>query len=807
MPQSSSPSALREALSAVVRWAGFGLALSVMMPSLHADDGASRYAEDIQPLLTEYCYACHGLGAKKGGVALDEFATAADALGNRDLWHSVLKNVRAGIMPPAGKPRPSSDEAKTLEQWIKRDVFQSDPNDPDPGRVTLRRLNRVEYRNTIRDLMGINFRTDEEFPADDAGYGFDNIGDVLTVSPLLLEKYMQAAETIVARAVPMVSKSVPTQSYQGGAFRSTTGGGSGERMTYYKDADVEKVVQAEHAGRYKIIVDLEIDGNFDPEPGRCKVTFAADGKELLNQEYGWADYETLSFTYEETWAAGDHKLAFALRNLSPEGKKRTHLDMMIKTVRIEGPLEREHWARPKNFERFFTKDDPETPDGRKAYAREILSRFASLAFRRPVDDHTVDRLVAIAEASYAEPGKTVESGIAQAMVAVLASPRFLFRVEEVEPSGGKLFALLDEYALASRLSYFLWSTMPDERLIALAGGHGLRAGLKDEIKRMLDDPRAEALVENFTGQWLQVRDVEHFPIQVRPVQRADGLPRIEDKDLGPLRRAMRQETEQYFSYVMREDRSILDLIDSKYTFANEQLAKHYGIPNVTGREVRKVDLPEGSPRGGLLTQGSVLMITSNPTRTSPVKRGQFILENFLGTPTPPPPPDIPALEEAKRDFKDREPTVREMMALHRSKPLCASCHSRMDPLGLALDHFNAIGMFREKERQQPIDASGTLLSGKSFKDIGELKTILKTDHRIDFYRCMTEKLMTYALGRGIESHDVESVDKIVADLEANDGRFSSLLFGIIESSPFQKRRTAAAEPSPTPSPSTNGTQP
>jgi Protein of unknown function (DUF1588)/Protein of unknown function (DUF1585)/Protein of unknown function (DUF1592) len=309
---------------------------------------------------------------------------------------------------------------------------------------------------------------------------------------------------------------------------------------------------------------------------------------------------------------------------------------------------------------------------------------------------------------------------------------------------------------------------------------------------MLADARSEALVQNFTGQWLEVRDVEHFPIQGRTILREDGLPRKTDAEIGKLRRLMKRETEMAFAHVLREDRSVLEYLDSDYTFANEDLANHYGIPGVQGSDFRRVTLPENSPRGGLLTQASVLMITSNPSRTSPVKRGQFILENFLGSPTPPPPPDIPALDEVRRGIKGREPTVREVMAIHRTNALCASCHARMDPLGLALENFNALGMWRENERKQPIDASGQLLSGQAFKNIGDLKKILKGDLRRDFYRCLTEKLLTYSLGRGLDYHDVETVDQVVARMERNDGRFSALLMGIIESSPFQKRRVAPA---------------
>jgi hypothetical protein len=506
-------------------------------------------------------------------------------------------------------------------------------------------------------------------------------------------------------------------------------------------------------------------------------------------------------------------------------------------VQLQGPQEKEHWVRPKNFELFFWKDPPEGKAQRREYAREVLSRFAKKAYRRPVDERTVERLATIAENVYTQPGKRFEDGVAHAMVPVLASPRFLFRVEETESSrAGKPHPRVDEFALASRLSYFLWSTMPDEELLRLAERGELRNNLGAQMKRMLADGRSQELIENFGGQWLQTRDVDGIDINARVVLARDSgmdrdfratrrrLEELQAKaELTPeeqrerdqiiearrrrfanranieldrdLRRALRQETEMCFAYVMREDRSVLELIRSDYTFLNERLARHYGITNVSGSEMRRVTLPEDSPRGGVLTHGSVLIVTSNPTRTSPVKRGLFILDNILGTPPPPPPGNVPPLEESDKEIENRRPTLREVLTIHREKPLCNSCHNRMDPLGLALENFNALGMWREKERGQPIDAAGKLITGESFQGIRDVKRVLATEHRTDFYRCLTEKLLTYALGRGLDYYDVHTVDQIVERLEREQGRFSAALMGVIESAPFQKRRNhvAAAE--------------
>jgi hypothetical protein len=551
-----------------------------------------------------------------------------------------------------------------------------------------------------------------------------------------------------------------------------------------------------------------------------------------------------------------------LKPLTPEDQKINHLDLRLVDVVVRGPLEKEHWTRPANYERFFTRDAPENPSARRNYACEVLGDFASRAFRRPVDHKTEDRLAALAEEVYSQPGKTFEAGVAHAMVAVLASPRFLFRLEKPDVAvRSAATANVDEYSLASRLSYFLWSTMPDEELLSLARRGQLRDNLGAQVQRMLADPRSDKLVENFTGQWLQTRDVDGISIDARTVlardsgqerelreqqaalrarfnrsaenkrastnQPATGLTNLVAAGLTnqfgqtnlaaqntatPKRRrfgnspffkplrfemdnetrdAMRRETEMFVSSIIHEDRPVTELIESDYTFLNEKLAKLYGITNVTGSEMRRVALPADSPRGGVLTDGSTLVVTSNPDRTSPVKRGLFVLENFLGTPPPPPPPNIPALEAAEKDIKDHEPTLREALKQHRDKPLCASCHARLDPIGLAFENFNAMGMWREKERNQTIDAAGVLITGESFQSVRELKRILAHEHREDFYRCLTEKFLTYALGRGTEYYDVETIDQIVQRLDSQDGRFSALLTGVIESAPFQRMRMQA----------------
>jgi hypothetical protein len=829
-------------------WAGCALAfLLALHPSAFGsttaeESAAKRFHTEVEPILTKYCSDCHADGMKKGKVAFDELGTDEALLAKDELWFAVLKNLRAGIMPPHSKPRPSPEEQKQLFDWIKYEAFGIDPKNIDPGRVTVRRLNRIEYRNTIRDLLGVEFNTEGEFPPDDTGHGFDNIGDVLTISPMLLEKYLAAARTVVADAVPTTGKTVPEKSIAGGQFRrgedSNEESDRGRRNTlslsYYEPAAVSNVFRAEHSGKYRLVLDLTANERHveaKSDYNKCRLIFKVDGRQLLTEEHGRQGGKAVHHEVEVDWQPGEHQLTFELQPLTPDQTQVRSLTLRIESVKVQGPLDEKYWVRPKNHQRFFPKDAPATAAERRVYAAELLNGFARKAYRRPVDRRTTDRLAALAESVYTQPGKAFEAGVAHAMVAVLASPRFIFREEAtIPPPPGKTHPLIDEYALASRLSYFLWSSMPDAELFRLAAAGELRKNLPAQVKRMLADSRSKAFIQNFTGQWLHARDIESVVIEARSVlsreektdpererKRArfrelrnkpdESLTAAEKEEIarmreefvrrsanpradltGELRRSMRQETEKYFEHIIRENRPLEELIDSDYTFLNERLAKHYGVEGVTGDELRLVKLPPDSPRGGVLSHGTVLAVTSNPTRTSPVKRGVFILDNILGTPAPPPPPDIPPLEDAAKAIKDREPTLRETLEMHRRQPLCNACHNRMDPLGLAMENFNAMGMWREQERDQPLEVAGKLLTGESFTNVRELKRILATERRQDFYRCLTEKLLTYALGRGVEHYDVESVDKIVERLES--GRFSALLMGVIESEPFQKRRSS-----------------
>jgi hypothetical protein len=771
-------------------------------------DPPTTYREKIKPILEKHCFDCHANGEKEGGVAFDGFATDEALTADRKLWNRVLRIRRAGVMPPADHEKLTDADSKALEEWIKYSVFQIDPKNPDPGTITVRRLNRVEYRNTIRDLLGVDFPTQAEFPADDSAHGFDTNADVLSLSPLLLEKYLSAAQTIVTKAVPQTSRAVAERKIGPKEFKP----GDGDRLvlSYYKEAIHSATTKIEQAGDYQVVFELSaneryVENQFDYN--KCKVSLNIDGNGVYEQEFVREGGKQFLLPFDCHWEPGDHTLEIALTPLTPEVKQIRTLTLRLDSVTIRGPKAKKHWVKPEGYDRFFSKEVPADAKGRRAFAKEILTRFATKAFRRPVDEPTVERLVALAESIYGDGSETFEKGVSQAMTAVLASPRFLYRDEEVVADGSP-FPLIDEFSLASRLSYFLWSSMPDEELMRLAAEGKLRKQLPEQIKRMLADRKAEALTENFVGQWLQARDVDGVQINARAVLRREDAPPTggqpgsgQGRQFGfrppraqldfELKRAMKRESEMVFDYILREDRNMAEFLESDYTFLNEKLAKHYGLEDlkVMGQEMRLVKLPAESPRGGVLTQGTVLAVTSNPDRTSPVKRGLFVLDHILGTPAPPAPPDIPPLEDSAKPVDGRKPTLRESMEIHRKNPICASCHDRMDAFGLALENFNAMGMWREKEFQQPIDPRGKLITGQAFSNVRELKHILATEHKAQFYRTLAEKLLIYSLGRGLEDFDAETVDQLISRVESQEGRLSALITGLIESAPFQRART------------------
>ena len=836
---------------------GVALALGMTLTSYPSYEGSpqrdtdslAQFKKNVAPVINDYCIRCHRAEEQKGGIDFDKDDPTA-LIKDKGLWLKALKMIQADMMPPTGRRKPTAEQFAEVVKWVKYSAFEIDPRNPDPGQVTIRRLNRTEYRNTIRDLLGVDFNVTTEFPADDTGHGFDNIGAVLNISPLLLEKYIAAAKTIITQVMPAQPRIPMEKRYPGLAFGKGKGGVSTEGplvLSYYKAAKETLQFETAKAGDYQLLLDMTANESYVEDIfdyNKCRFTFKLGDKVLHTKELTRQNGRVYHLEFDEPLAAGKHELTVEIEPLTKEKQIRKLLVRVV-AVTLRGPMAKEDWVRPPNYDRFFTAEVPADPKARAAYAASILKPFMARAYRRPVDQPMLDRLVRFAETIASKPGQSFEGGVSQAMVVILSSPHFLFREEWALPGSTDKYPLLDEYSLASRLSYFLWSSMPDEELLKFAGGNQLRQNLAKQVQRMLADKKSGELMRNFAGQWLHARSIETANVnafavaaaeqpvdpkveaqraRVRELSAKDKLTDAEKKELegvraalaapagkfgkGPgkfgkqnffdltpdIRKAMRQETEMAFEYVVREDRSLLELIDADYTFLNEKLAKHYGIDKVTGEQMRKVILPPDSVRGGILTQGTMLVTTSNPDRTSPVKRGVYVLDNIMGLPPPPPPADIPPLEQASATLAKSKapPTVKESLVLHRNEPLCISCHNRFDPIGLALENFNALGRFRDKELGQPIDPAGELLTGESFKNVKELKKVLVTERRMDFYRCVTEKMLIYAVGRGLEAYDTHTIDEIAAELDAVKGRPSVLINGIINSPAFQRRRADSA---------------
>ena len=733
---------------------------------------APDYAKDVRPALETYCFKCHANGKKKGKVSFDGVKTTA-AEADHKFWDAVLENVKSGAMPPDDEKQPTLAEREVLSNWIESSIFAVDPNHPDPGRITLRRLNRAEYNNTIRDLLGVDFTPADDFPADDSGYGFDNIGDVLSLPPVLFERYLAAAEKIMSLAIlndhkPRAQKiAVDLMTLQGGPAQGST---PASRRIDEREATVK--IELPLPGDYEMQLQLsaaKLRGE------ATKLEMKLDGK-----PNGFVDLRDTPTGVETVKGkvrvekAGAHTLSFRIANplATPEmrkGKPVTRVATVRRLVLLTPP---QPVVAPPTQLRIFAPGRG-LPD-LNAATRAIIANFGGRAFRRPLAANEIERFMFI----YTQAGKkggNFEQSVQTALTAILVSPHFLFRGEiQPEPDNPKSVHPVSEWSLASRLSYFLWSTMPDDPLFAEASRNTLRKNFDAQVRRMLTDKKTDALVENFAGQWLQIRNLRLLEPDAKTFPDWD-------RDLA---RAMERETEMLFETIMHEDRSVLDFLAADYTFVNERLAQHYGISGVQGEAFVKVKLPANRP-GGILGQGSYLTLTSNPTRTSPVKRGKYVLENLLGTPPPPPPPEVPNLEDPKRT--ELKGTLRQRMEQHRTDPVCASCHARMDPIGFGMEQFDGIGAWRERESGAAIDPAGQLVSGEKFQGPAELRAILLKDKRADFLRCLSEKMLTFALGRGVEYYDKPAIAKIVAALE-KDPRFSTLVLGVVNSAPFQLRR-------------------
>jgi hypothetical protein len=722
------------------------------------------------PFVEKFCSDCHNADDAQGGLDFSKYAGASseDIIKGkaREHWQTVLAMLETGAMPPMDVEQPSTEQREKLAAWLEDTLFNLDCElIADPGRVTVRRLNRAEYNNTVRDLLGVDFRPADNFPSDDVGYGFDNIGDVLSLSPLLLEKYLDAAEAVAQDAVPVYSEKARTRRFAGNDFtnesRYKLGGEfwsmpwSGELFFSFDakfDGDYEVVIRAREdpAGDEPAKMELRLDG-------KAAKSFAVKGrKPSLHRT-------TLSLT------SGEHRIGVAFTNdFYKEGVGDRNLH--VAHVEVVQPLIREQLSR-------LIVDWPQE-SGRSIRESAALSLqpFLRRAFRRLPTEDEVQKYAGVVDMVVAD-GEPFEFGMQLAVQAVLVSPSFLFRVESDEhPDDPMAERGLTDFELASRLSYFLWSSMPDDELLDLAERGELRQPetLRQQTVRMLADEKSRAIVDNFAEQWLNLRSLD----ELSPDPAV--FPEWDDE----LRAAMKRESLAVFEAIMRDDRNVLDLLDADFTFVNERLAKHYGIEGITGGEFQRVSL-DPKQRSGVLTHASILTLTSNPNRTSPVKRGKWIMENILGKEPPPAPPGVPELEETQKSKPNA--SLREQLEQHRADPGCAACHRTMDDIGFGLENFDAIGRWRDDDDGRPIDASGELSAGQSFSGPVELVRILKT-RSTEFVRVFSERMLTYALGRGLEYYDRCAVDDILKRLRQNDYRFSELILAVVESEPFLKRR-------------------
>ena len=765
-------------------------------PSLQA----STFEEEVKPFLTEHCLQCHNANLSTAEINLSDFDPEHPVRNRQDLWQSVLRELRTGRMPPPGNPPPAVEPLRKVERWIEARLEEEAAGvAPSPGRVTARRLNRSEYDNTIRDWLGLDLGLSEDFPVDDTGYGFDNIGDVLSLSPLLMEKYLAAAEEIAGRAVVVRRKVKPMLArYLASRSQTPPSVPEGVHTVPYSP---EGRLLARHPfpspGEYELrvrVVDRRRappaeEGQWAPaELPSATLSLLLDGRTLQTFHVATDAYHRGTFDIRIRVDSGVHRLQASPR-LDSESLG-TALKQTVFEDRLEKPPERLIYADSMEIlGPFKVKPRPLTDSHRRVLicghdpgahpedcTDSILRNLVLRAYRRPATEQEMKRLRRLV-ASAQSDGEPLERGIQLALQAVLASPHFLFRLEfdpEVGPAGSQ--HPVGPYELASRLSYFLWSSLPDDELFGLAQSAELNDPrvLRQQVGRMLEDPRSEALVENFAGQWLQLRNLESA--QPDP----DRFPDFDE----PLRAAMRRETEFFFRSILQEDRSLIDFLDADYTFLNQRLARHYGHPGVEGPHFRRIDIA-GGQRGGLIAQASILTVSSYPTRTSPVLRGKWILETLLGTP-PPPPPEMETLEE---EPNGAQMTLRERLEKHRSLPACAACHEKMDALGFGLENYDAVGAWRTQDGGVPVDTAGELPGGRSFRGPKDLKALLADTERDAFVRCLTEKMLTYALGRGLEPYDKPAVDRICLELENNGFRFSQLVRSIVESLPFRMRTT------------------
>jgi cytochrome c553 len=763
----------------------------------------------VKPLLATYCGKCHGPEKHKGDVDFSHYPSGSAALAARALWRTTAKELRTREMPPEKESKqPSDAEREQIAAWILS-LRKLDP--PDPGRVTIRRLNRAEYNNTIRDLIGGDWKPAGDFPSDDVGDGFDNIGDVLSISPLLMEKYLLAADSILDRVVvddqvnlrwsggelaaiidgkPVEGKPPSADPKQPNQRTLSSPGEVFTGLPVPKEGKYTVKIRAgaEQAGTEPVRLALKIDGQLVSElkvlaSTKSPTVYTASAQLGLGQKrlsviflnpFSEPADAPATTTPAKSGSAANPAATAAAAKPSAGGKGRTR-SVLFDSIEVVGPP-----AAPATdlHRRIFTAV-PGKDLGKREAARKIAEAFATRAFRHPPSAEQLalfDKVFALGDAQ----DEVFSESVKLMIKAVLVSSDFLFRREADQPGDANGVYAVNDWELASRLSYFLWSSMPDEALFELCRSGKLHdpVQLEAQVRRMIKDPKSHGLVDNFAGQWLLLRNI----FVVTPDEKK--FPDFTKE----LRAAMYDEAGMMFESVLREDRSLLEFIDCDYTFVNAALAKLYGISGISGPQLRKVQLTDTN-RGGILTMAGLLTVTSNPTRTSPVKRGKWIMEEILGTPPPPPPPMVEGLD--KQDTPENAHlTLRQKMEKHRTDPACAACHTTMDQLGFGLEGFDAIGRWRDAdEAGNPLDASGELPGGGKFRSVGELKKLLLA-HKDDFTRVFATKLLTYALGRKLADADDQALDTIVAAVAKDSYKFDTLVVEIAKSFPFCYRRNA-----------------
>ena len=757
-------------------------------------------------MVKTYCATCHSDRTRSGELSL-EHADLTDIPTHAEMWEKVIRKVRAGMMPPAGMPRPDAATLDAFVTHLEATIDRAAAATPRPGRTALHRLNRAEYANAIRDLLALEIDATALLPPDDESSGFDNIADVLTVSPSLMERYLSASWNISRTALGNVNITPGTVTYRvrpdlsqdqhiDGMPPGTRGG---MRIEHTFPVDGEYIIRLR---LWRNTFDL-MRGMEDPHD----IEIAMDGARLTvvtvggRDDFGRMAENPGTFgaeldrklTVRLPVKAGTHTIwaTTVLRSHAPRDDLikpfiRTTVDGLdimgdpsVDRITVEGPYAASGPGESASRRKILSctpssrRSPQETEASEAGCARQILTTLARQAYRKPVDKATTDVLMDF-YAKGRKSGGHFDRGIESALQFILASPEFLFRVEP-DPVTGKRVYQLGDLALASRLSFFLWSSLPDEQLIALAAEGRLKqpAVLEAQVRRMLADSRSKTLIDNFAEQWLHLRNLKNSNPDL------GAFPDFDDN----LRQAMREETELFFNSIMREDRSVMDLLNADYTFVNERLARHYGIPNIYGSRFRRVAVPNEARRG-LLGQASILTVTSYPNRTSPVERGKWILTNLLGVPPQPPPPNIPPLPESGTEGKTV--SLRERMERHRANPVCAGCHRAMDPIGFAMENYDGIGRWRAREDGQPIDASGTLFTGAKLDGVNGLRQELSRRPDV-FVGVLTERMLTYAVGRGLEHYDMPAVRRIVRDARASNYRFSSIVLGVARSVPFQMK--------------------